>query len=177
MKTIETKVYQFQELGKEAKKNALNNLRESMEERGYFWDQDAIKSLKKFAEHFGGELKDYSIDFLCPSQSSADFYAPEDISAKELKELILSMGSFNKKTLKGLGDCKFTGVCFDEDAADGARKAFFDGERDLNKILQNGFKFWMSSTNQDYEYQLSDKGLIEDLESNDREFTEDGEIY
>jgi hypothetical protein len=86
------------------------------------------------------------------------------------------MGTFNGQTLIGDGECKFTGYCMDENAADGARKAFFNGERELKEILLAGFENWHKAVTADCEYQLSKKGFAEHCEANNYEFTEDGEL-
>lgn len=176
MRTITKNVYQFSELSDEAKQTALEKNAETEE---YFWGRDAITSLEKFAEHFNCTLKNYQIDWTEKYRNEVKFDVPEyvqDWTEKELKAQILSMGKFNKKTLKGIGECKFTGVCFDEDAADGAREAFFKGERDIKEILYAGYESWYKSCNADYEYQLSEEGYAEHCEANDYEFYEDGEM-
>ena len=176
MRTIKTNIFNFSELSEEAQAKALQNNSYTAE---YFWGDDAIKSLKKFAEHFNCDLSNYSIDFLNPSQSSVSFSVPEymrDITEDELQQYVFSMGQFNQETKKGLGDCIFTGVCFDEDAADGARIEFFKGERELKEILLAGFYTWNKATEADYEYQLSKEGFSEHCEANGYEFTENGEL-
>lgn len=173
MKTIQINLYTFSELSKESQQKVIQNFRDTTD---YFNDNEAINSLKRFAEHFGSELKDYSIDFFNNSHSSVKFSEVEEIKENELKELVLSMGEFNPETLRGLGECKFTGVCFDEDAADGARISFFNGERDVNKLLQAGFKTWLKAVHSDTEYLISDKGITETIEANDYTFEEDGTL-
>lgn len=172
MKTIEINLYSFNELSEEAKEKALENWRYEQE---YFWADDSIESLKKFAEHFNAELTNYGIDFFGCSHSHAKFNVPdEEFTENELKSLIESMGTYNSETLRGNGDCKFTGVCFDEDAADGARRAFFNGERDLNSILQAGFATWLKDVQADAEYQQSEEYFAEHCEGNDYTFEADG---
>jgi len=175
MKTIKINLFKFNELNEEAKQVAIENYKNTVTE--YCFADEAIKSLEKFAEHFNSKLKNWSIDFFNYSPSFATFSEVEEIEENELKELIMQMGEFNPETLRGLGDCKFTGVCFDEEAADGARKAFFNGERNVNEILQAGFDSWINSVNKDAEYQISDEAVSETLKANEYDFTEDGEIY
>ena len=172
MRTITINLYDFNELSEVAKQKALEKFNYSTE---FFWGDDAIKSLEKFAEHFGSKLKDWNIDWNYVSGSHVKFDTENiEYTVKELKALIVSMGKFDKKTLIGEGECKFTGVCFDEDAADGARKAFFDGERNLNKILQAGFNTWIKSCVSDFENQQSMEYFEEHCEANEYTFEEDG---
>jgi len=176
MRTIELKVYPFDELSEEAKEKALQNYASDAE---YFWGDDAIKSLEEFMKHFNCELSHYSINWGEGYGNSIQISIPgymKDISEIELSDYIKDMGSFNLKTLNGNGDCKFTGLCFDEDAGDGARKAFFDGVRDLYDILYAGYESWYSSCNSDFEYQCSMEGYAEHCEANEYEFDEEGDM-
>lgn len=176
MKTIEITLYSFSELSEEAKKRAVENHAINAQFMG---GDEAIETIEKIAEYFGSKLTRYEIDWTgCCSYSSALFDTDGiELSEKELKKLIKGMGSYNKETLKGNGDCKFTGVCYDEDFADGARKAFFDGERDLSKILEAGFRSLLKSCANEYEHELSEEAYSEQCEANETQFTKSGNIY
>ena len=115
MRTIT--VYNINELSEAAKSRAIESLRDQLDE--YYGGDDALASLIGFARHFGAEVENYQIDWTNSTAPSwVKFDAPE-LTAKELGRKIRSMGSYNKQTMKGLGDCKFTGYCMDDDAADG----------------------------------------------------------
>ncbi len=176
MRTIRTKVYQFSELSAKAKEYATEQNAMTAE---YFWSDEAIKSLEGFAEHFGAKLGKYGIDWTGAYCYSFATFNTEDVefTEDELKAKILSMGSYNAETLRGDGECIFTGVCSDEDAADGARKAYFEGERDINTILQAGFKSWLKAGMEDYEYQLKEEAFAEHCEANEYEFTSEGKRF
>jgi hypothetical protein len=176
MRTETIEIYKFHELSEEAKETAMQNIRYTQE---YFWGDDAIQTLVKLAEHFGAKLASYDIDFSNSVQHSGATWEDVDfIEEQEIEERLLKLGTFNKETLKGDGDCKLTGYCSDEDAIDGFRKAWFDGERDLIELLKEAYKTWFKSCVSDYEHQLSKEGLTEFFEANDRyEFTEDGNRY
>lgn len=175
MKTIEINLYSFAELSDEAKEKALENYANSTE---YFWANDSIKSLEKGIEHFNCYLQNYRIDFLEPYRNSVTIDYPEiDFTKKELKSLVLSMGSYDKKTLRGHGECKFTGVCFDEDFADGVRKAFFSGEIDLKELILSGVSSWEDAVKKDYEFEFTAEFYTDHCDINNIEFTEDGEKY
>lgn len=176
MKTIRTKVYQFSELSAKAKQYATEKNAETAE---YFWSDDAIKSLEGFAEHFGAKLGRYEIDWTGSfSHSFATFNTDGiDFEDEELKQMVLAMGSYDAETLRGDGECVFTGYSADEDAADGARKAYFEGERDIDTILQAGFKTWLKAAMDDYKYQLSEEAFNEHCEANEYYFTKDGKRF
>ena len=177
MKTIRTKVYQFSELSAKAKEYATQ---QNAYEQEFFDAGEYLESLKKFAEHFNCELKDYEIDWLNSAYCNVYFSVPDyvnDWTEEELKTQVLSMGSYNKETLRGDGECVFTGVCFDEDAADGLRKAYFEGERDMKELLRAGFRTWIKSAINQYEYQLSEEGYADHCEANEYDFTKDGKRF
>jgi hypothetical protein len=175
MKTIEIQLFKFDELSDEAKQTALEN---NANEAEYFWGYDAIKSLQKVAEHFKCSLKHYSIDWINSYRNEISFDCNYvEFSNEDLKTQILSMGDYDKKTLKGLGECKFTGYQADESVCDGIRIAYFNGERDLKELLMSGYESWYDDCKTDYEYQLSEEGYSEHCEANDYDFTEDGEMY
>lgn len=170
MKIIETKIYTFDELNDAAKEKARDWWRDGSD---YAWGDDAIKSIEELAKHFGGKMKDWSIDWANSSYSSARFEMPE-MESELILNLLGQLGTYNPETLKGNGDCKLTGYCADEDAIDGFRKAFHAGERDLEKLMQAAFDTWLESAQSDYEYQNSDEQVGETILANEYTFTETG---
>lgn len=173
MKTVEIKVYRFDELSDEAKEKAKQD---NATLWGYAWQDEAIASLKAMAEAFGAKLRDYEVDFSNSSHSGAKFDAP-NLSRREIKKILAGLGSYDPKTLKGNGDCKLTGFCMDEDALDGFRRAFEGGESDLNALLQAGFDSWLKAAQDDYEGQYQDEQFAEYCEANGYEFNEDGSRF
>src|SRR5438105_1164258 len=98
-------VYKFAELSEAAKTYAKER---SAEAFGYSWSEEAFDSLKKLAEHFDGRLVNWSVDFFEGSASSAEFDMPEEMAEGEIRRRLEVLGSYNRKTLKGYGDCKLT---------------------------------------------------------------------
>lgn len=174
MREVAVKIFTFPELSETAKQKAKQDHAAAC---GYNWADEALESLKALAKHFGGRLSRYEIDYFNCSHSSARFDMPE-MEADEIRELLAELGTYNPDTLKGNGDCKLTGVCFDEDAIDGFRAAFMrDGETDLDKLMAAAFYSWLGSVQSDCEYQFSDEAFAENCEANGYEFTEGGELY
>ena len=173
MRIAETKVYSFKELSDEAKQEARNNY---MNNFGYAFGDDAIFSLKKGCEAFGGSLQRYSIDFFESSPSSAVFDMPE-LSHDEIKEIIQSLGEVDPETGKGAGDCMLTGYCADEDVLDGIREAFNSGIDDINILMQRGFVSWLKACQDDCECSYKDEAFGEHCDSNEYEFTEHGKMW
>ncbi len=174
MKQIITEVFEFNELSKEAKERARQWYREC--DSDYHWSKEALNSLKALAEHFSGKLKDWSVDWGNSSYSSAEFDMPE-LEENEIKDLLKKLGTYDKKTLKGHGDCKLTGYSADEDAIDGFRQAYFKGERDLDELMKESFKTWLKACQADYEYQNSNEAVDESINANDYTFTSEGERF
>ena len=175
MRTVTTtfNVYEYGELLDRAKERARQDHVEAV---GYARGEEAMDSIKALALHFGGKMVDWSIDWGNASRSSAEFSMPE-MAEKEIREKLKTLGSFNKRTLKGRGDCKLTGVSFDESAIDGFRWAFHRrNERDLNLLMQAGFESWLKDVQSDFEYQYSDEGLKENSEANGYEYTQEGKL-
>lgn len=164
--------FKFSELSDEAKEKVVSNLME----HGYSWDSEAIESLEALAEHFNGKLENYSIDFFNSSPSSAKFSMPE-MDCETIQKKLNELGTFNPDTLKGYGDCKLTGVCFDENAIDGFRKEFMTkNETNLNKLMQAAFQEWLKICQEDCEYQFSNEAIQETCEANEYEFLKDGRM-
>lgn len=174
---METRTYQaytWAELSPSAKDRARQAAQEDM---GYPWAEDALASLKALAQHFGGEMADYSIDWFNSSYSSADFSMPEEWTEKDIRAALKTLGGYNRKTLKGNGECVLTGVCCDEDAIDGFRRAFLkDGERDLTRLMQAAFRSWLKAAQEDCAGIYSDEGMADTSEANGYRYTEAGEI-
>lgn len=171
--------YRFHELSPEAK----IAVRYTAAFSEYHHDSDAMRSLEAFAEHFGSRLANWSIDWSNSSYSSAEFSAAE-LTVAELSERFSRLGEFNPETLQGVGECKLTGYCYDEDCIDGARAWFMSQPEpadaseplDLAPMFEAGFRRWLAAVHEDYEYQQSDEALAETCEANDYWFTEGGKL-
>lgn len=133
----------------------------------YAWADDAMASLKAFAEHFGSRLKGWSIDWGGNSYSSARFESVE-LEPEELARLV--------GELKHDGSCQFTGYCSDDDCNEGAVKAYAAGERDVMAILEAGFDYWLKAAQGDHAGSLEDAEMAETCEANDYWFDKHGSI-
>jgi hypothetical protein len=176
MRTKTINILTFEELSPKAKERAIQDAQIAM---GYPHADEAFASLKALAKHFNGKLVNYNIDWFDGSYSSAKFDMPDEMTvddAEWLQERIDALGSFNPETLKGLGDCVLTGFCLDEDAIDGVRAAYKGGERDLNALMQAGFKTWLKGAQDDCKGQYEEEQFAETCEANDYEFLESGKM-
>lgn len=172
MKNYTRIAYRFSELNPEAKEVAKNN---HQCRNSYLFSDEAMASIKALAEHFGGKIKDYSIDWSGDAApSSMDFEMPEEMEPDEIKRRLDALGSFNPETLRGHGDCVLTGYCADEDAIDGLRKAYMAGERDLNVLMKAAFDTWIEACHDDYRGFYEDEQFYEHCEANNLWFSADG---
>lgn len=184
MKTITQKVYTFKELSPKAKERAKDDMSTS---HGYLWKKEAFESTEALAEHFGARIDDYSFDFFGrggPERLSFHFYETHDGSedgytmpTAEIERRLKKLGSYNKRTGRGNGDCVLTGYCMDEDAIDGFRQAWRAGERDPGKLLRAGFSSWLKAAQDDCACQYSDEGFQEIADANDWMFYGDGGLH
>lgn len=183
MGTIEKTVYKFSELSDSAKEHA----RYKWAENGGFDGRDTeyTDSIKALAEHFGGRVKDYSIDWSHSSYSEMSFEMPEQPDSgmsktawdKYISGKLRDLGTFNRRTLKGHGDCKLTGMCYDESAIDGFRWAWYrEKKRTLSELMDAAYDEWIKAAWADYEYDIWGEGFPETCEANEYEFDEDGDL-
>ncbi len=182
MRTVERTVYSFKELNETAQKAARIN----WSANGWDRDSEYMDSIKALAEHFNGKIKTWSIDWSNSSgPSSMDFEMPtqEDSGlsrtawAADVLGKLRALGQFNRKTLRGHGDCKLTGMCYDENAIDGFRWAFYREEsRDLETLMQAAFDTWIKAAWEDYAYEVWGDGFAETCDANGYEFDEHGNM-
>lgn len=173
MRTVPLQIFKFSELSDEAKDRAKNDYAASC---GYAWADEELDSLKALTAHFDGRLKHWEIDWFDNSPSSASFDMP-DMEPEEIKSRLDKLGTFDPKTLKGHGDCKLTGYCGDENAIDGFRIAWHEGERDLTQLMQAAFHAWIKAAHADCASQFEDDQFSEHCDVNNYEFTENGELH
>jgi hypothetical protein len=165
-------IYQFEELNDSAKEKARNGYLEGFE---YFHGDDALDSIKALAEHFNGRLYDWNVDYSSAARSSLKFSMPE-MSAFEIRCKLGQLGKCNPQTGKGIGECKLTGMCFDEDCIDGFRDAWRNGERDLTELMRSAGESLLHAIECDYDYQTSNEAVDESIIINEYDFDEFGNI-
>ena len=175
-------VYKFSELDEKAQEAA----RIRWAENGWDQDDEYMSSIKALAEHFSGKARDWSVDWSNssgPSSMDFDMPAQEDSGlsktawAADIRGKLRELGQFNRRTLRGHGDCKLTGMCYDENAIDGFRWAFYrEGERDLTALMGAAFDTWIKAAWEDYQYDVWGEGFAETCEANEYEFDESGRM-
>jgi len=203
MKTIELKLYKFDELSDEAKEKAISEYRENNVE--YFWVEEWKDSLRKFTDYFGIET-DWSVgtsscSYCDMSRNNFDGEILE-LSGIRLRTYLLnnyydifyerkSYGQYKKRENgKWKYDryskiqyietsCPFTGYCGDEDVISPMRN-FIEKPSDnitFQELIGDCLTSWKDGLLADMEYQDSEEFAKEELDQRDYDFTEDGEIY
>jgi len=171
MRIIETKVYKIDELSDEAKQNACDYVRDNWHDF-YPWHDDNTKSLKEFAKFLGGKAT-WSIQMSGYGPSSASItdlpYYMEDEYA--LSDWIQD----NKATI--MECCPFTGFHMDEYLLDPMREYLKDPtDHTMEQLINRGVTLWVKQYVIDWDDCYTDEYILDSLESNEYEFTEDGQL-
>ena len=163
MKTIEIKVYKFEELDKQTKEKVIENYRYINVEDTFWYD-----FIKEDFIRLGLEIRSFDLD----RGSFAEIHIEdfEETSKSIIKEFGDSVGV--KQTAKNYID-EFNNIQanFKEDE---------DIEREL-EILDEKYQREYSADilsylRDDYDYQVSDEAVIDTIEANDYDFTTEGKI-
>ena len=165
MRTITKTLYKFNELSEDAQEKALMHYQASGEQ--YHWADEALQSLKEFADALNVRLANYEIDWLggtCPSFATTD----NDEHALDAEDA--------QQVIKNGQDAKWTGYCADCACADGFKEAWEAGEREASELFQAGFATWLKDTQADAEHQFSYEGYADFADANELEFYEDGTL-
>ena len=199
MRTIETKVYRYDELSSEAKENARNSLRDRLSENRIDAEAyDYRNTLKKIEEIFGIKVRDWSVNGYSPTYFRFYFdNLDEDIENEpkfllrylnrdvlpciDCRETYYKNHKIRKSRILSYPkySCCITGGWTDwavDDALNNIKESVMQGKsaRDFVKdMLNNFFRLW----NMDYEYACSDESIEEEIVSNEYEFLENGKPY
>ena len=207
MRTIEVKLYSFDELSEEAKEKAISYFRDSESSDPYFI-QDANKTFERFADIFSIHWR--NIEYREPYRNEYDIKLNDDILHLTGQRLATYIWNNYKRDLfKGKyyslwskkdvsfkhhknghpvlktryskiflsNSCVLTGVCYDEDILTPIYE-FLDNPLDIDfeTLLNDCIYSLCHSVESEIEYRLSDEAIIETIQDNEYEFTEDGEL-
>lgn len=160
MREITQTLYTFDELSEDAKKRAIDEMYERTE---YPFFDDFISSVKAFCDYFGIKIRDYQ---LCEQisrsyiQTDAAQFHFDSFDVKRFKEEWPSDGYFIGEEL-----CRvFVEYVYatPDDVLDAFKGAIEDA---------------IHSLAQDISYTYSEESLIENINSNEYEFFENGQMY
>lgn len=193
MRTIEVKLFSYDELSEKAKENALEKYRATEE---YFWFDDGLKSIKWGLALFDFKLsKRYNIDLLGVSNIKLISHHIED-AVEELYGLRLQKYIYNtyydriyelRDFLKGdkvrrsriMVDRRYsyTGYCADVIFLDELYEFMAKPDnRTFKELMMDCCEAVINDMQKDYAYQLSEEYFRERCFGNNCEFYEDGEM-
>lgn len=186
--TVERFIFSnFDEMNAEQKSLVIYELRKENQENfntfGFFWQHEALESIKVGFETLGFKLVDYSIDFF-NGQSYFKLHTAEfkDVPKEGKKTanwlLYIDYNRLKKPKMYGLRrsritriskDCPFTGVCYDEDFLFPVRDYLTNPMSkyrgyDMEELAIECAERVVSTVEAEIEYWLSDEGLKEDAE-------------
>ena len=199
MRTIETKVYQYDELSSEAKANAINSLRDRLSGNRIDIEADDYRfTLEKIEVIFGIKVRDWSVNGYSPTYFRFDFVnLDEDIENEpkfllrylnrdvlpciDCREIYYKNHKIRKSRISSYPEysCCITGVWTDwavDDALNNIKESIMQGKsvrEFVSDMLDNFFKQW----NKDCEYAYSDESIEDDIMNNEYEFLENGKPY
>lgn len=171
----------FNELSKEAKENVIESWR--YEDSG-FWDcyeREAMESLGYFETLFDISVDDYSFDW--DTFYHVVFENEDDekwnYRGSRLQMLLLSqeflevlLTDKNKWTC-----CPWTGVFYDDELLRPLREfVVCPCDKTLSVLIEECLDNWINSLAAEYKYWTSEEGIIAEIEANDYDFDEEGEL-
>jgi len=184
MRTIETVVYKFDELSDEAKEKAIENLWDINVDIFDWWD-----SIHEDAENIG--LKITAFDLGRASYVKGDFYGPALDVAKRIieehgeqcgtyqtaKDYIAEYNRLIVEQCQGEADLlAWPGYERDWDTISEYYPEELDTEDIDNEFLRSLCEDYRIILQKEYEYLTSKEAIIETIEANEYEFTEEGEL-
>jgi len=210
MRTIEVKLFSFDELSEEAKEKAINKFRDNEYNTTPWFIDDANNTFEKFADLFSIHWQ--NIDYCEPYRNEYKIRLDDNVLTltgqrlatyiwnnykndlfkrkylksfdghKKHKNIINQMG-VNKycsyySPIKLDNSCVLTGVCYDESVLKPIYE-FLNNPKDnvdFETLLNDCIYSLCGDVADEYEYQFSDEAIIETIQANEYEFTEDGEL-
>ena len=164
MKTIEIKVYRFEELDKQTKEKVIENYRYINVEDTFWYD-----CIKEEFNSLGLEIKEFDLDRGNYAKIYIDNF--EDTSNYIIKEFGDSV--LIKQTAKNyINEYEKIQANFKEDE---------DVEREVELLDDQYEKEYsediLSYLRSSYDWEISDEAITETIEANEYDFTTDGKIY
>ena len=186
MRTIEISIYKFSELSDESKRKALDKFEPFV---GFIYD-DAHETVKAFCEVFGVKegrhnWLDFNTDYIDDNileltGQRLRTYLINNFYSEIYKPKTYYKGVNKKRKSKIFvnNDCVLTGVCYDHDMLEGIYNFIQKPceHTDFKDLIGNAFHDLRKSVEDEASYRYSDEAKIEDIEANDYEFYEDGNI-
>lgn len=192
MRTIQTDVFQFDELSEKAKEKARDWYRSG---DTYAWQEENRASLDAFCAVFPVQVRDWSYDaydFDIRHSVTCDEEVAELTGPRLVAYLANNFGHVfserktyrvrdrvrKSRAMQVSTDCPFTGYCMDESLLDPLR-AFLKkpGLTTFGDMLTDCLDAWGKACRDDCAWQATDENVDESIRANEYEFTEEGERF
>ena len=188
MKTIEIKLYQFNELSEEAQERALEDFRYINVDNDWWFDY-IMEDAKEFClsiEEFNIYRKDCEVVFLHDADETikaikegagGELLGIAQEYEQQVKELFKAYSDYEKyqEWLRErdytLDDLEFEDWVLEETEYEE------DKENIYIEFLKELGEYYLSELQSSYDYHMSDESVIGTIEANEYEFTEDGKRY
>jgi hypothetical protein len=157
MEVVELQIFQFHELDEQAKGNARDWYRSSIE---YPWFDEAKGSLKAFCDHFNVTLRDWNL-------GDGRGYVKTDAEQRHFRGIKLSEQDRDAMPTGLWLDCELFAYFYDEFKRTGDAKGAFDDA--LHNLVR--------AVSRDVEYYYTDESADENIETNMWTFTAEGKFY
>lgn len=172
MRTIEIKLYSFDELSEDAKQNAINNLQDIN------FHHDWYEHIYYDAQNIGIKINGFDIDrgSYCEIENFDDWHIVAEKIIKEHSE-ICETYKIAESFLKERDEIINTAIR--------DKNGDFEDENEIDSLLddlESNFKNdlsneYLSMLRESYDYLSSEDAIINTIEANRYDFTEDGKIY
>jgi hypothetical protein len=198
MQTIETKVYEFDELDERAKEKARDWWRQGAMEDTY-WSECVIDDAKRVGALMGIEIKDiyYGIDSRGDAACFTGYYSyrkggakavaaevGDSDSCKDVKRIARELQDVQRRNFYALTACvKHVGRDSHPsdtriDVEDNRRYEPSESADDGIQELLRDFMYWIyKQLEAQYDYTMSDENVDESIRINEYTFTEDGKRF
>lgn len=178
MRTIETTLYNYNELSPEAQERAREWYRcDCMDPNFGDLRYESNESRKSFLDEFNAEFRRGSYGSENVHINRAYNWYGNAISELSYVRLWKYLHANHSDCISKIGDCQFTGVCWDEFLLDGiaefVRKPY---KTDFESLLYSCCEDLRVAVENEIEYQNSDEAIAESIIANGYEFTHQGEI-
>lgn len=191
MKTVTTTIYKFDELTPSAQQKAIEQYRNDGGVYTDFIYDDAYESVKKFNDVFG--IKEGRHSWLDYNTGHIDD-AILELKGERLRTYIINnfystfyerkkYGKRKSRIIYTETSCPLTGICYDCDLLKPFNKLVYKYNHDTHShvtfemLISDAFESLRLSVESEADYQNSDEAIIESIQANDYNYTEDGKMF
>lgn len=176
MRQVTTTVYNLNELSADVRQKVIKNWRD--DDCVFLGGEEIVESLKGFCDYFSLKLDDYALggrgDYLKISPKN-DI---EDMGgARLLKWIEENIGDI-PKIIEDIEHCRFTGACYDFDIAMPMLQFLKNPSEytTFGDIISDCGNACLELYRKEIDYWHSDEAIIDEIDANDYEFTESGDL-